>query len=181
MRRDFTADAPDQVWCGDMTEITTGEGKLYLATVIDLFSRRLLGYAMGERQLRCWTRSHRSSPVSSLRSVRLPPEHQQRSAPTGTDPSTSPRPPVPLLRSPVRPGRSARRAWPKTPGNCCAGISRLAVLGATQPGELPLGVDDLGRDQDSTPRPGRPLGSENLTASQFAAAVPVDAGVGMVN
>ncbi|UJB46228.1 IS3 family transposase [Streptomyces sp. A1-5] len=47
VRRDFTADAPDQVWCGDMTEITTGEGKLYLATVIDLFSRRLLGYAMG--------------------------------------------------------------------------------------------------------------------------------------
>ncbi|MFE5096953.1 IS3 family transposase [Streptomyces sp. NPDC056638] len=49
VRRDFTADAPDQVWCGDMTEITTGEGKLYLATVIDLFSRCLPGYAMGER------------------------------------------------------------------------------------------------------------------------------------
>ncbi|MGR4848921.1 DDE-type integrase/transposase/recombinase [Streptomyces sp. LARHCF252] len=32
-----------------MTEIETGEGKLYLATVIDLFSRRLLGYAMGAR------------------------------------------------------------------------------------------------------------------------------------
>jgi transposase InsO family protein len=32
-----------------MTEIVTSEGKLYLATVIDLFSRRLLGYAMGER------------------------------------------------------------------------------------------------------------------------------------
>ncbi|WP_331763110.1 MULTISPECIES: DDE-type integrase/transposase/recombinase [unclassified Streptomyces] len=32
-----------------MTEIVTGEGKLYLATVIDLFSRRLLGCAMGER------------------------------------------------------------------------------------------------------------------------------------
>lgn len=32
-----------------MTEIETGEGKHYLATVIDLFSHRLLGYAMGER------------------------------------------------------------------------------------------------------------------------------------
>lgn len=32
-----------------MTGIDTGEGKLYLATVIDLFSRRLLGYAMGAR------------------------------------------------------------------------------------------------------------------------------------
>ncbi|WP_406174384.1 DDE-type integrase/transposase/recombinase [Streptomyces sp. NBC_00996] len=49
VRRDLTAEAPDLVWCGDMTEIETGEGKLYLATVIDLFSRRLLGYAMGAR------------------------------------------------------------------------------------------------------------------------------------
>ena len=49
VRRDFTAEAPDLVWCGDMTEIETGEGKLYLATIIDLFSRRLLGYAMGAR------------------------------------------------------------------------------------------------------------------------------------
>lgn len=47
--RDFTATAPDQVWAGDMTEIVTDEGRLYLATVIDLFSRRLLGFAMGER------------------------------------------------------------------------------------------------------------------------------------
>ncbi|MFF4550601.1 IS3 family transposase [Streptomyces sp. NPDC001406] len=49
VRRDFSATAPDQVWCGDMTEIVTGEGKLSLACVIDLFSRRLLGYAMGQR------------------------------------------------------------------------------------------------------------------------------------
>ncbi|MFC5673425.1 IS3 family transposase [Streptomyces incanus] len=49
VHRDFTAEEPDLVWCGDMTEIVTGEGKLYLATVIDLFSRRLLGYATGAR------------------------------------------------------------------------------------------------------------------------------------
>lgn len=47
--RHFDAVAPDVLWVGDMTEIDTGEGKLYLATVIDLFSRRCLGYAMGER------------------------------------------------------------------------------------------------------------------------------------
>ena len=45
LRRDFTAAAPDVRWVGDMTEIATDGGKLYLATVIDLFSRRLLGYA----------------------------------------------------------------------------------------------------------------------------------------
>jgi putative transposase len=45
LRRDFTAPAPNVRWVGDMTEIPTTEGKLYLATVLDLFSRRLLGYA----------------------------------------------------------------------------------------------------------------------------------------
>jgi transposase InsO family protein len=34
------------LWVGDVTMIRTGEGPLYLATVLDLFSRRLLGYAM---------------------------------------------------------------------------------------------------------------------------------------
>lgn len=43
VNRDFAADEPDLVWAGDMTEIVTGEGELYLATVVDLFSRRLLG------------------------------------------------------------------------------------------------------------------------------------------
>jgi putative transposase len=47
IKRRFTAPAPDVAWCGDMTEISTDEGKLYLATVIDLYSRRILGYAMG--------------------------------------------------------------------------------------------------------------------------------------
>jgi transposase InsO family protein len=48
VRRRFTAIAPDVLWCGDLTEVDTDEGKLYLATVLDLFSRRLLGYAMSE-------------------------------------------------------------------------------------------------------------------------------------
>jgi putative transposase len=47
--RRFTAPAPDVLWCGDLTEIVTDEGKLYLATVLDLYSRRMLGYAMSER------------------------------------------------------------------------------------------------------------------------------------
>nr|WP_307817062.1 IS3 family transposase [Micromonospora fiedleri] len=47
VKRVFTAPAPDVAWCGDMTEIRTDEGKLYLATVIDLYSRRILGYSMG--------------------------------------------------------------------------------------------------------------------------------------
>lgn len=41
-------DAVNQVWCGDLTEIPTEEGKLYLAIVEDLASRRLPGFAIGE-------------------------------------------------------------------------------------------------------------------------------------
>jgi putative transposase len=48
VRRKFTAAAPDVLWVGDVTMISTDEGPLYLASVEDLFSRRLLGYAMSE-------------------------------------------------------------------------------------------------------------------------------------
>ncbi len=47
LNRHFSAAAPNLRWVGDITEIPTEEAKLYLATVIDLFSRRLLGYATG--------------------------------------------------------------------------------------------------------------------------------------
>jgi transposase InsO family protein len=50
VNRDFTAAAPNRKWCGDVTEIPTVDGKLYLATVIDLYSRRLLAAATS---LRC--------------------------------------------------------------------------------------------------------------------------------
>ena len=47
IRRDFTASAANTKWGGDITEVPTAAGKLYLATVIDLYSRRLLGAATG--------------------------------------------------------------------------------------------------------------------------------------
>ena len=46
--RDFSTGPVDQRWCGDLTEIPTDEGQLYLATVLDLGSRRLPGFAMSE-------------------------------------------------------------------------------------------------------------------------------------
>jgi putative transposase len=50
IRRDFTADASriNTRWCGDITYISTWEGWLYLATVIDIASRRVVGYAMAD-------------------------------------------------------------------------------------------------------------------------------------
>ncbi|HEX3780213.1 MAG TPA: IS3 family transposase [Pseudonocardiaceae bacterium] len=52
--RTFTAVAPDVLWCGDVTQIDTDEGPLYLATTEDLFSRRMLGYAMSATTLSWW-------------------------------------------------------------------------------------------------------------------------------
>lgn len=48
LQRNFRPAAANVSWCGDLTEIVTWEGKLYLATVIDLWSRRLLGFAIAE-------------------------------------------------------------------------------------------------------------------------------------
>ena len=71
LRRDFTADAPNRRWVGDMTEIPTAAGKLYLATVIDLYSRRLLGAATGlhpDAELAC-------SAIEMAVAARGGPEH----------------------------------------------------------------------------------------------------------
>jgi len=47
--RDFAPpDRPDVRWCGDLTEIPTGEGVLYLASILDLHSRRCVGFALWE-------------------------------------------------------------------------------------------------------------------------------------
>jgi transposase InsO family protein len=48
LRREFRAAAPDRVWLADITYIGTAEGWLYLAAVLDLFSRKIVGWAMAE-------------------------------------------------------------------------------------------------------------------------------------
>ncbi|MCQ3803484.1 MAG: IS3 family transposase [Acidimicrobiia bacterium] len=49
VRRDFTADRPDHKWCGDFKHIPTQQGPVYLATVEDLYSRRILGFALSDK------------------------------------------------------------------------------------------------------------------------------------
>jgi len=44
--RRFEAEKPNQRWVGDVTEILTGEGKLHLAVILDLFSRMVVGWAL---------------------------------------------------------------------------------------------------------------------------------------
>ena len=49
LARDFEATGPNQKWAGDITYIWTGEGWLYLAVVLDLFSRMVIGWAIQPR------------------------------------------------------------------------------------------------------------------------------------
>jgi putative transposase len=49
VQRNFTAEAPDRLWTGDITYIWTAEGWLYLAVVLDVFSRRIVGWRMDKR------------------------------------------------------------------------------------------------------------------------------------
>jgi transposase InsO family protein len=48
VKRDFPAEQINVKWYGDGTDIDTGEGKLYLDSVLDVGSRRVLGFALGE-------------------------------------------------------------------------------------------------------------------------------------
>ena len=49
LNRQFTIERPNRVWAGDITYIRTAEGWLYLAVVLDLYSRRVIAWGMGSR------------------------------------------------------------------------------------------------------------------------------------
>ena len=49
LNRQFTGAAPNRVWAGDITYVWTPEGWLYLSVLLDLYSRRVVGWAMSQR------------------------------------------------------------------------------------------------------------------------------------
>jgi putative transposase len=49
VKRGFTADAPNKLWVADMTYVPTWAGFIYLAIVLDVWSRRVVGWSIGER------------------------------------------------------------------------------------------------------------------------------------
>jgi transposase InsO family protein len=49
LRQNFSTDAPNQRWAADITYISTDQGWLYLAVIMDLYSRRIVGWSMS-----CW-------------------------------------------------------------------------------------------------------------------------------
>jgi transposase InsO family protein len=71
LQRVFTASAPNQKWAGDITYVATREGWLYVAVLMDLYSRRIVGWAMDERM------------TTALTSQALEMALQHRGRPTG--------------------------------------------------------------------------------------------------
>ena len=69
--RQFTVDAPNRVWCGDVTYIWTGNRWAYLAVVMDLFGRKPVGWAMS------------LTPDSELTSDALNMAYESRGRPNG--------------------------------------------------------------------------------------------------
>ncbi|WP_431310274.1 IS3 family transposase [Luteimicrobium album] len=49
VNRDFTAEAPNELWLTDITEHPTGEGKVYLCAIKDVYSNRIVGYSISDR------------------------------------------------------------------------------------------------------------------------------------
>lgn len=49
VQRDFTAEAPNRLWLADISEHQTGEGKLYICAVKDVYSNRIVGYSIDSR------------------------------------------------------------------------------------------------------------------------------------
>jgi len=48
VKRKFVADRPDQLWCTDVTEHPTRDGKVYCCAVLDVFSRRIVGWSIAD-------------------------------------------------------------------------------------------------------------------------------------
>src|SRR5690606_21892961 len=85
LERDFTADAPNQVWVTDVTALWTLGGWVYLAAILDLFSRRVVGWA-------CSTSNDTALALEALSAAltsRKPPpgliHHSDRGSPYGSD------------------------------------------------------------------------------------------------
>lgn len=70
LNREFTANKANQKWVGDITYIWTTEGWLYLATVIDLFSRRVVGWSMSNRMTKALVNQALRSAINSRRPSR---------------------------------------------------------------------------------------------------------------
>ena len=91
VQREFTADAPNELWLTDITEHPTAEGKLYCCVVLDLYSRKVVGWAIDRRCEAALVNEHWPRPAlpDDLAVDGDPLRPRQPSSPRGRSPRTS--------------------------------------------------------------------------------------------
>jgi putative transposase len=85
LSRHFTTNAPNKAWVTDVTYIPTGEGWLYLAAMLDLFSRRVVGYAMSAQNDRLLALDALGHALRARRPRRGLLHHSDRGSPYASD------------------------------------------------------------------------------------------------
>lgn len=85
LERDFHASAPNEVWVGDVTYIPTASGWLFLAVLLDLFSRRVVGWATSETNDTALALAALHQAVRTRRPPRGLVQHTDRGSPYASD------------------------------------------------------------------------------------------------
>lgn len=104
VRREFTAEAPDRVWCADVKQVWTREGWLFLAAIIDVWSRRIVGHACGASPTTELVQRALASAVGRRRPGRGLVHHSDRGAAYVSGPMLSSLVAAGAVRSLSRPG-----------------------------------------------------------------------------
>ena len=136
LQRDFAADAPNKVWVTDVTAVWTLLGWVYLAAIVDLFSRRVVGWAMSDAND---TRLALAALDRALRRRKPPPgltHHSDRGSPYGSDEYVARLDAAGILRSMSRKGDCWDNAVAESLFSTlefeCRGLHEFADLDHTQ-------------------------------------------------
>jgi putative transposase len=130
LRRDFVATAPNRVWVADFTHVAAWAGTVYVAFVVDTFSRRVVGWSAATNkrtdlvlsafEMGLWQRERTQHPVRQRELIHHSDAGSQRVSGHALTWTQRPR------RNPLRPGQpSARR--PGTPGEVNAPVAQPRV------------------------------------------------------
>ena len=116
LRRDFTAGGVNEKWVGDFKQVDTGEGPVFLATVEDLFSRRMLGFAQSDRHPTAELATDALNMAAAVRGGTVAGVifHTDKGSQPNIPPTRSRRP-APSSRSPNRWDASAARSTTPPP------------------------------------------------------------------
>ncbi len=154
VERDFTADAPNQLWLSDITEHRTGEGKLYLCAIKDVFSNRIVGYSIDSRMKSRLATTALSSAVARRGEVAGCILHTDRGIAISK----------PKVRPRLGPLRHGRLHGPRRRGRRQCGHGELLQPAAEErsgppPLGHPRGAEDRDRHLDRTDLPPSPTPS----------------------